>query len=374
MPGPAGGAALLPGVTASVAHWGTFVDLFRASLPRTSPVRLSLPGRVAEIGTSNSDDYALLTNGRLYAWGLGTHGQLGNGGQANSVSRPVKVQFPPGVKITSIPVDVMPYDTGLALDSTGHLWGWGLNSAGQLCLGDTQERTRPVRLPFSDVTSYAGAGFHALYDSAGQVYACGLNLTGDLGDGTFRSSFRPVRVRLRPSSPVTALVASWANSGARLANGSYYDWGYNYSGQLGIGTTIQPSPTPVRVPLPAPVSQISLGGSGPANGQTLALLTSGKLYAWGDGSQFQLGTGAAVSEASPVLITPPAGVRYQMVATGGATSYGLSTSGVVYAWGTNGLGEVGNGTTVTAQTPVPVASGATAISSTGAQVLIDLER
>lgn len=362
-PGPAG---------ATVEHWGAFIDLFRIANPRTSPVPLTLPGPVAEIGTSNSTDYALLSNGSVYAWGLGTHGQLGNGGQSSSFSRPVRVQFPRGVRITSIPIDVMPYDMGLALDSTGHVWGWGLNGAGQLCLGDTRMRTRPVRLPFSDVTSYAGAGGHALFDSRGRVYACGDNRAGELGDGTFRSSARPVRVQLSRSADVTTLVAAFANSGALLADGTYYDWGYNARGQLGIGTTLVPSARPVQVPLPGPVGQVFQGGSAPRNGQTLALLTSGRLYAWGDGRQYQLGTGARLSQSSPDLITPPAGVRYRMVATGGGTSYALSTTGVVYAWGANPLGQVGNGTTVTARTPVPVAAGATSISSTYATVLISL--
>jgi alpha-tubulin suppressor-like RCC1 family protein len=55
---------------------------------------VTVPGTVAEVGTSNSTEYALLTNGSLYAWGLGTQGQLGDGRSANSFTRPVRVRFP----------------------------------------------------------------------------------------------------------------------------------------------------------------------------------------------------------------------------------------------------------------------------------------
>ena len=73
--------------------------------------------------------------------------------------------------------------------------------------------------------------------------------------------------------------------------------------------------------------------------------------------------------ASPVPIQPPAGVRYAVLASGGATSYALTTSGDVYAWGVNRAGEVGDGGTRTAVTPVRVDSGATVISSTAGNVV-----
>ena len=55
--------------------------------------------------------YALLTNGSLYAWGTGTHGQLGDGGTTSSFTPPVQVMFPAGVTIASIPVNSEPRDT-----------------------------------------------------------------------------------------------------------------------------------------------------------------------------------------------------------------------------------------------------------------------
>jgi alpha-tubulin suppressor-like RCC1 family protein len=343
-----------------VQHWGAFIggiNPFRPVDVKLSPVSLALPGRITEIGASNSTQYPLLANGSLYAWGVGTRGQLGDGSRRNSLARPVRVRFPSGVKIASIPVDVMPYDTALAVDTTGHVWGWGLNSFGQLCLGNRTAHALPVELPFSGVTALAGAGVHAVYDAHGRVYSCGNNTVGELGDGTTRSSTVPVRVIGLGNARVTVLVAAYANSGALLANGRYYDWGYDGQGQLGNGTIGEHSSVPVLVPLPGRVRLVAEGGSAPGNGQTLTKLAGGALYAWGDNSDYQLGNGQTGTEPSPIRIFPPTGVRYSALATGGDTSYAISAAGNVYAWGENKLGQVGNGTTSTAISPVLVASG-----------------
>ena len=355
----------------TVEHWGSFFGQgkgIRGTL--TSPVAVTLPGTVAELGTSNSTQYALLTDGRLYAWGLGTHGQLGNGGRADSFRKPVRVRFPAGVKIASIPADAMPYNTGLAVDTTGRAWGWGGNRGGELCTGNTRPYWTPVRLPLSHVTTLAGASGHAVYDAAGTVYACGLNRDGVLGDGSGRSSTTPVRVTGLDGSAVTRLVAAFDNAGALLSDGRYFNWGYNANGQLGDGRT-RPSDVPVQVRLPLPVTQVVQGGSFWHNGQTLVRLSDGSLWAWG-GRAGQLGNGIRHRQLAPVRFSPPAGVRYRSLATGGKTSYAVSTTGRVYAWGNNHAGQVGDGSTRLAVAPVLVAAGATLISSTAYDVAISV--
>jgi alpha-tubulin suppressor-like RCC1 family protein len=360
--------------SSTVRHWGAFfggANTFTPEDMTTSPASLSLPGSVAEVATSNSSQYVLLTNGSVYAWGLGNAGQLGDGGTGNSFTKPVKVRFPAGVKIASLPIDVMPFDTGLAVDTKGHVWGWGDDQGGELCLGNHNKHLAPVRLPFSHVTAVAGAFDHALYDASGQVWACGLNSLGELGDGSTKPSSVPVKVKgLGPSAHAVFLAAAFANSGALLADGKYLDWGTNGEGQLGIGTQNKPSDVPVMVHLPTRVRLVSQGGSAPGNGQTLVLLTNGDLYAWGADGQGQLGDGETAAQSSPKRITPPSGVTYRALATSGATSYGISKTGVVYAWGGGQEGQIGNGTTESSFTPVKVASGATRISAAADDVMI----
>src|SRR5262245_6598229 len=267
----------------TVEHWGSFSGGPIAIMPVNtilSPATMRLPGPVAQVASSNSTEYALLTDGRVYAWGVGNHGQLGDGRTRDSFTNPVKVRFPAGVKIASLPINVMPFDTALAVDTNGHVWGWGINQGGELCLGNRDQHLVPVQLPFSDVTAVAGAFNHAVYESAGQVWACGLGELGELGNGTRSSSSVPVKVTgLGPSANVVTLVAAFGNAGALLADGTYLNWGTNGLGQLGIGSTARLSDVPVAVPLPAKVTQVAQGGSAPGNGQTLALLSNGALYA-----------------------------------------------------------------------------------------------
>jgi alpha-tubulin suppressor-like RCC1 family protein len=358
----------------TVKHWGSYFGGRKGENYKVgaSPVALTVPGAVAQVGTSNSTQYALLTNGALYAWGLGTHGELGDGGSVNSMNQPVQVRFPAGVRIAFIPTDVMPYDTGLAVDTEGRVWGWGLNGGGELCLGNTKTYATPVLLPLRDVTTLAGASNHALYDSNGTVYACGQNLEGDLGDGTMADTTTPVKVTGIGSSSVTDLVASFANSGALLSNGDYLDWGYNANGQLGDGQTGAPSDVPVRVALGHPVAQVAQGGSIWNNGQTIAMLSNGSLWGWGDDWAGQLGDGTQTSQPVPARFFSPPGVTYLSLATGSATSYAISTTGKVYAWGVNSLGQVGDGSMLAALSPVVVAAHASLISATANNVLISV--
>jgi alpha-tubulin suppressor-like RCC1 family protein len=355
----------------TVYHWGAFSIGANSSDDELKvPTAVTLPGQVEEVASTNSAEYALLTDGTVYAWGGGQDGELGNGSTSNSFDRPVQVKFPSGVVIKSLPTDAMPFNTALAVDEQGNAWGWGSNSYGQLCRGNKRKYLTPVEVPLPDVTSIAGAFDHALYDSDGTVYACGGNASGDLGDGSTNASSNPVVVSGLGNGDVTGLYAAYSNSGALLSNGDYFDWGLNSGGQLGDGRSVKRSMVPVHVSLRAEVTEVALGGSLSNNGQTLVELSDGTYWAWGTDQFGQLGDGSTTNESSPIQIHPPGDVTYTLLASGGETSYGVSSTGEVYAWGNGSTGQLGDGKKTKAQlTPVKVESGAIQISSTAHNVV-----
>lgn len=161
-----------------------------------TPVR-GIDGTVRQIASSNSDGYGLTTGGRVYAWGAGAQGELGNGTTPTLSRRAVRVDFPAGVVIERL-ADPMPFGGGMAIDTHGRVWAWGNDQRRQFCQPRGADLETPVRVPLSYVTLAAGAQMHAVYDAGGTVVSCGLSDFGLLGDGaTGRSliSGTPVAVK-----------------------------------------------------------------------------------------------------------------------------------------------------------------------------------
>jgi alpha-tubulin suppressor-like RCC1 family protein len=339
----------------------------KAGLQFNVPKTVSgITGSVVEIATSNSDSYALTSTGVVWAWGAGSQGEAGDGKTTNLVKTPVEVKFPAGVVIASLP-DPMPFNTGMAIDTHGNVWGWGYNQHDELCMKSSASLL-PMKLPLSDVTLATGAGGHALFYSHGKVYACGINSDGELGNGKTTNASVPTAVVGLPKGPVKSLLSSWQGSGALMANGVYYDWGFGQTGQLGDGHATNSS-VPVKVPLPEPVTQVSQGGLSQANGQTLAILSNRSVWAWGNGKFGQLGTGKRTNALSPIRVVVPAGVTFTQVNAGGATSYAIDSGGKLWAWGQNNLGQVGDAGRRTKElAPVPIAITLTQVSSTANNV------
>jgi hypothetical protein len=152
-----------------------------------------------------------------------------------------------------------------------------------------------------------------------------------------------------------------------LDNGSFYDWGYNAADQLGNGTTTN-SDTPVLVKLPAAAAQVSMGGSAPANGQTVAKLSDGSIWAWGSDQYGQLGIGTSMPSSGPATVDVPKGVTFVQLSSGGSTMYGIDSTGEVWSWGENDVGELGVGTAPPSNVPVNVGIELSSVSSTAANV------
>lgn len=89
-------------------------------------------------------------------------------------------------------------------------------------------------------------------------------------------------------------------------------------------------------------------------GHSLEIRADGTLHGWGANASGQLGDGSTMTRPTPVPVSLPAGVSALSVAAGGVHSLVLGSDGELYAWGDNSHGQIGDGSTVQRTTPVQV--------------------
>jgi alpha-tubulin suppressor-like RCC1 family protein len=116
-------------------------------------------------------------------------------------------------------------------------------------------------------------------------------------------------------------------------------WGYNAQGQLGDGTIASRSGFgDIRVG--NDVVQAAAG-----SGHGLALRSDGTVWAWGDDSAGQLGSARSSTPVTRPVNTIGAGSGITQLSAGDFHVLALKSNGSVLAWGSNGSGQLGNGTT-----------------------------
>ena len=355
--------ALAAPASASLKRWGQYFGGGETQT-QTEPTLVTGLEHVRAIDAGNATSYALESNGLVYAWGNGRFGQLGNGVPVNSAT-PVRVSFPTGVSIVAIGEA---RDVGYAVDSTGQGWAWGNNGHGSLCLGNSAIRLRPEKVPgVTTATAVQGGENHVLWLlNNGTVESCGTNMQGQLGVGSaVQESNTPLAV---PGITGIVRVSVGEHTSAALdASGRLFMWGGNETGAVGVGQKYRDVYTPMQVPFPlgaGPVTDVSAGGDYGENDHTLALL-GGEMYGWGEDSRNQVGDESMSDGSGENKFEPAAtGLHFAQVVAGGAHSLGLDASGNVWAWG-GGYGfALGTGSSKATMAPVIVDTGVSAISAT----------
>jgi alpha-tubulin suppressor-like RCC1 family protein len=303
----------------------------------------SAPAKAISAGV---DHACLLTGtGGVKCWGWNLFGQLGDRTTTTRLT-PVPV-FGLGRGVSAISAGVV---HTCALTSAGGVECWGRNQFGELGDGTMTNRSIPVPVSGlgSGVSAIALGLFHTCaLTSAGGVKCWGYNDFGQLGDGTRTNSSVPVAVSGLVGG-VTAIAAGGYYTCALTSAGGVKCWGWNGSGQLGDGTTTMRL-TPVDVAgLGGSVAELSSGA-----GHTCASTGVGGVECWGSNGYGQLGDGTTTTRLTPVDISG-LGSAVSAIDAGGAHTCALTSAGSVKCWGSNAHGQLGDGTMRDRHAPVAV--------------------
>ena len=290
------------------------------------------------------------TTPNAWAWGFNGSGELGDN-TATSRTSPVSVV---GGFTDWVTVSAGESHT-VAVRANGTAWAWGAGGQGRLGNFAIFNISSPVSVVggFTDWVQVSAGGSHtAAVRANGTAWAWGNNGNGRLGEGTTTSRRSPVSVVGEFTDWVT-VSAGFAHTAAVRANGTVWAWGSNWIGQLGDGTTTSRS-SPVSV-----VGEftdwvtVSAGSN-----HNAAVRANGTVWAWGSNGRSQLGDGTATGRSSPVSVVGGF-TDWVTVSAGNDHTAAVRANGTVWAWGNNNSGLLGDGTTTRRSSPVSVVGGFT---------------
>ncbi len=275
--------------------WGTgpWLRTSAATTREPTPVKLPIPPaktiRVARSSANAGTACALVDEGVL-CWGTNVHGQVTVpvlNASATTAYPPADAGIPPGAPIRDLAIG----DATFAIREDRTAISWGANpQIARVSSLFPDPYPRPISL--TDITQIDAANDNVCAVAGASVYCWGRakDTTGYVPPPFERAFPDPVVLPERGVFVATAAGASTDVNRLRGcavgASGALYCWGDNAQGQVGDGTRDY-ALSPVKIDsLPGPVAQVKTTVKA-----TCALLTSGRVFCWGDDSVGQLGGG-----------------------------------------------------------------------------------
>ena len=218
--------------------------------------------------------------------------------------------------------------------------------ASNLNFGPNQTVPNLVVVPVGsdgEVSLYNGsaAGVDLVADIAGYflsgggvLMSSGTGLSGQLGNGVNADNRVPGLVN--GLTGVTAVATKGAFGLALDADGFVWGWGKNTDGEFANGAAGDPMNRPVLLDLSMPAKAIAAGTH-----TGYALATDGTVWAWGRGTDGEMGNGTTPAIGTPTQVTGLTNVT--AIAATGFAAFALKADGTVWSWGANGAGELGGG-------------------------------
>jgi cysteine-rich repeat protein len=302
-----------------------------------------------QVVTGDAHTCALLNTGNVRCWGLGTFGRLGYGNQ-NSIGDNETPASAGSVNIGGKVAQLAAGDAHTcALLDTGAVRCWGLGTFGRLGYGnqttigdnETPAQAGDINLGGTAVQIATG-GFHtcALLDT-GNVRCWGDGDFGRLGYGNtinIGDTETPALAGdINLGGPAVQIATGGFHTCALLETGAVRCWGKGFDGQLGYGNTNDLGDNET----PSQIGDLSLGGLAVqiATGDfhTCALLETGLVRCWGDGTSGTLGQGNEISlgddETPDTVGEIDLGGLALSLSTGAVHSCALLDTGFARCWG-----------------------------------------
>ena len=353
---------------------GSNANLHLGTGPVSSPQKLPLPAAARSVHAQATSSFALLQDGRVWAWGFGAAGPRWGEmlpqpmGWYTLPTEPAQLPIPARIRQLAVA-----QSRWLAVDSEGRVWSSGDLGNGALPSAHftptlvAQSNGMPLARSVALALSYGDDGYlnnrrYAMVLGVdGSVWTIGrmfFPLPPTLGELTLRLN-TPQKVAGLPSSIGQIAVASGTNGSAYYAldaSGAVWFWGQHDSGLGGRSTAeMPPEETVAMVPsvLPLPAKAVSIHG-GPF--AFCAVLDDGSAHCRGWAFNGHLGMRFSLQAAVKELSIGGAGQAANPLAeTLPGTLHLRLADGTVWAWGQGRYGQLGNGTFANAAEPVPVA-------------------
>lgn len=207
------------------------------------------------------------------------------------------------------------------------------------------------------VTQIAGTNHTLALSNRGGLVGWGYNAYGQTGVGNTTTPVTlPVDITDKGSlagRTITVVAGGGVYSAALTSDGVVHCWGYNSNAQCGQNNTFTPQLVPVVVGgalVGQTVTAISCGRD-----HTLAI-AGGTVYAWGYNAQGQIGNGGTSDALTPVAVTGGSlsGKTVVQVRGGDSHSMALASDGSVHMWGFRAQGQIPGGASGNQTTPADV--------------------
>jgi alpha-tubulin suppressor-like RCC1 family protein len=286
---------------------------------------------ITQIAAGDFHTVVLTANGRVYATGSNSDGQLGIGTSGDFLTTLTTMIGEGESGVTAIAAGGV--HTVVLKDDIAY--ATGRNDFGQLgtTAGNKNELTPMLSPGDTGVTAISAGRNFTIALKVDAAYATGNNIVGQLG--TTAGNKAVLTLMESPGdSGVTAISAGFDHTIA-LKSGAAYATGNNITGQLGTTAGNKAVLTPMLSPGDTGVTAISAGAN-----FTIALKEGGVAYGTGLNDVGQLGTTAG-SKAILTLMQSPGDSGVTAIAAGNRHTVALKEGGVAYGTGFNDFGQLG---------------------------------